>query len=207
MMGRNHLIAGSALAAAGMSLLHRATQLPRQDWTWTQVPGSLVSVVATGAGAVWDWMMPHGMVWWWVLVGAGLFWIGTYLPDVDSKSSKLGRHLPIHRMGPHHGFTHTDWMLGLLLLAAVPAPTRILVFVWLGAAIHCELDAFSMAGRVRFYPVQPHKVIALPRGGGDCVVLKRPRRFVYRVGRPSETVALWIALGVSAAGLALAWLP
>lgn len=201
MMGRNHLVAGTAVGVGAMALLHRGTELEGYTgWDWSDLPGTLLGLIGSGADWAWSAMMPHGPVFWWIAAGLVLLWIGLLFPDIDSKNSMLGRYLPVHAWGPHHGFTHTDWLLWILFVMAIPEPTRLLIFLWLGALIHDEQDGFSTAGRVRFYPLQRHKIIYLGRGI-PCVAVIRTRPIRYKVGKPSETVALIICLVLGGLGV------
>lgn len=93
----------------------------------------------------------------------------------------------------------------LLLIGLLPA-TRLVIFLWLGAALHCELDGWSTGGRARFWPLGRYKVISVGarggRGGQPCVVLRNPRKPSYRTGQTGETVALLLCVGL---GGALGW--
>ncbi|KIA72701.1 hypothetical protein ANMWB30_24690 [Arthrobacter sp. MWB30] len=214
MMGRNHLITGTAIAAAAVSwmvelsdgnsgaahfldaglasLLHTVpgwlggvgVAAPTPEWT--------VSPVSRLATMVLDWLVPVELISVWgvvyVAAAGALFFVGSLLPDIDSKTSIVGRHL--HMPGPHHGITHTDWFLAALFLASFPEQTRALVWLWFGALLHCWMDGLSRAGRVRFYPFGRYRTIALPRGGGDCVVTAGTHQGLYRVGHSSELVLL-----------------
>lgn len=106
----------------------------------------------------------------------GLFLLGTVLPDIDQK-------LRIR----HRGWTHTDFfVIALLLLGMIPI-LRLVTIMAFGVMTHLFLDGRSRAGRVRFYPIQKHRVITYP-DGTRCVV--RPHRYNrgYTVGDRSETV-------------------
>lgn len=224
MMGRNHLIAGSATAAAAVfwvAELSDAGSGPARfldgkisgllhiwpGWLGgfadaSASPQWAVQPVSSLAGALGGWMVPVDPVSPWgvlyLLLAAVLFGIGSLLPDIDSKRSLLGRH--IHVPGPHHGITHTDWFLTGLLLLSFPEFTRVLVWLWLGAVLHCWMDGLSRAGRVRFYPLGRHKTISLPNGGGACVVTAGRRQGLYRVGQASETIVLAGILALCTAG-------
>lgn len=217
MMGRNHLLAGSALAAAGS--------------LWVQVladrssgPGRTLAMMtswlpwdsARVLTFVKDWFFPVEWVgppgWAMAACSIALFWIGSLLPDIDSRSSLLGRH--VRFPGPHHGVMHTDWGPGLILLASVVPELRLLSWLWLGAWIHCELDGLSRAGRVRWYPFSKYRITDLSGGRGGssaravpCVVPAGYRRGLYRVGRRSERVVLGVVLaGCAVAGSVAAYL-
>lgn len=229
MMGRNHLIVGTAIATG---LVAWATELRDPESAVTRVldaktswlihlwPGWLGGVgaaqapewaahpVSTVAELTGTWFAPVELHSVWGVVYAVtalvLFLVGNLLPDIDSKDSKLGQlfHIP----GPHHGITHTDWFLAALLLVSIPGPTRVLIWLWLGALLHCLLDGLSAAGRVRFYPFARHKLISLPHGGGVCVMATGKRVVLYRVGELSEMVFLVAALSLSLASAFWVWM-
>lgn len=205
-MGHNHLVSAVALGAGTTALLWRATSLPTGAEDPHPLP--LGGWVGDGARAVWGWLFPLDLSaplgWGYVALAAGLFLVGSLLPDVDSPKSLLGRRLG-HWTGPHRGLPHTDWALWALFAVALIPGMRLVAFVWLGALLHCELDGWSTGGRVRFWPLTAHKVITLP-GGSPCVVRRRPRRPSYRVGGPSEVVAVLFCAGLGTAAAATALL-
>lgn len=201
-MGRSHLVAHTALGAGALMALHRLASIEPQ--AGREGAEALLDRAAgwVGAGAswAWDWLLPHGGAWWWAVPALALFWLGSLLPDVDNPRSILGRRVGEVVPGPHRGITHTDWVLLVLLVASVPEPTRLVAFVWLGAWLHCELDAWSTAGRARFWPLGRWKLVTLGAGPGarPGVAVQRPRRPSYRVGQPSELVALGLCVALGA---------
>lgn len=230
MMGRNHLIAGTAIAVAAVSWVKElrdpvsgAAQLLDGKLSWllhlwpgwlggfggpdstTASPEWAVLPVSGLAADLSAWAVPVELASVWgamyALLAVALFWVGSLLPDIDSKDSLLGRHLYIP--GPHHGITHTDWFLGVLLLISLPGFTRVLIWLWLGAVVHCWMDGLSSSGRARFYPFGRHKTVSLPNGGGACVMAGGKRLILYSVGEMSETVVLAGILGLSAASVLL----
>lgn len=219
MMGKNHLIVGTAAAVAGVSwinVLADGTSSPAQfldgllSWVlrlWPSwlggfgdtVPAWAQHPISVGASWLVQWVMPEQL--WslggvlYLILAVVLFWVGSLLPDIDSKSSLLGRHL--HVPGPHHGFTHTNWFLAILLLFALPGFTRVLFWLFLGALLHCLVDGMSKAGRVGFYPLSKHKIIAFP-DGTPCVVTVGNRISLYKVGGISELVVLVVSVALCA---------
>ncbi len=211
MMGRNHIVAGIGLAAVGAAGLKAGEGLTdAKVASLAGLPPRLVERAERGLGlvgdlCVWaqDWLVPveggAGLAFYFA-AAAALFVLGTLLPDIDSSSSILGRRLRVP-LGPHRGITHTDWFLVLLLLAALPEPTRVLAFLWLGAVTHCALDGWSTAGRARFWPLGRYRSVSLP-DGGLCIVRQSPRALHYRTGGAGEYVLAWaIAAGGFAAVL------
>lgn len=166
-------------------------------------PGWAALPVSSLAERLGSWVLPVDLFSAWGAVYAflavGMFWFGSVLPDIDSKGSILGRMIRVP--GPHHGITHTDWFLGLLFLASLPGFTRVLFWLWLGAALHCWMDGLSQSGRVRFYPLGRYTIKSLPNGGGAFVVASGNRLRLYQVGDLSETVALLGILGLNAASV------
>lgn len=79
-------------------------------------------------------------------VSAGLV-VGSLLPDIDTKSSLLGRHVPIlPKLLKHRGFTHS---LILPLVLFLFDPTRALS---VGMLAHLLLDAFNPDGIPILWP-------------------------------------------------------
>lgn len=194
MMARSHLLAGSALVVAASSTVLMLGDAGRRipgaldDLTWS-LTGSDVAV-SSWFSALGHWAWPGdtssapGLL---MMVAAPLlFWLGCLLPDIDSSTSKLGRHVPTP--GPHHGISHTDFVVWALLLVSMLEPTRVLLWLTLGYWSHLELDGLSRAGRVRFYPLTKYRVVDLP--GGERLVVRPRWRGLYRVGKPSETRVL-----------------
>lgn len=223
MMGRSHLAVSAGVVAAGAAWLGvlgdplsgPASALDRwvgdaAHWAWSLVgaeaPWWLASApVSTAASAVRDWLFPvagqgAAAVAGYAAIALGLLWLGSLLPDVDSRTSILGRRLPLALPGPHRGLTHTDWALWALFAASVPSPTRALVFCWLGAWLHCEIDGLSRAGRARFYPLGAHRTISLA-DGERCVVRAGRHVGLYRSGQPAERAVLGGVLALCAGGL------
>lgn len=206
MMGRSHLLVHSALAVGGLALLDAVATsgVEGSPAVVAHPAGFLVEWVAVAARWSWDQLFPHQLVWWWLVPAALLFWLGSLLPDIDNQRSLLGKRVSIP-LGPHRGITHSDWVLWGLFAASVLPQTRILVFLWLGALLHAELDGWSTAGRVRFWPLTAHKVVNVGSPPQPCVVRHRPRRFSYRTGGPSELVAVLLGVGLAVAMGAAAW--
>lgn len=109
----------------------------------------------------------------------GLFWLGSLLPDIDSKKSILGRflHLPVK----HRGVTHSVWALSILsILTLVCNP---LFWLTLGYFLHILLDSVSSGGICWFYPLQKYREYP-----GGAQVAPGHRVKLYRTGETSELV-------------------
>lgn len=199
MMGRSHLIGGSAIAAASLSAVYALSQ--------DVLPDSL-SAVSVWSQALLDWLVPvQGAVSLsvYLVISCLLFWLGCLLPDIDSKTSMIGRLFPGFP-GPHRGVMNTYWVVALLVLCALPEPVRAAVFLAFGYWTHIELDGLSRAGSVRFYPLSRHKIIR--QGSGEsaqrCVVVHGYKRG-YRSGKTSEYVALSVVVLCCTAITVLSW--
>lgn len=220
MMGRHHVAAGLALSATATVWVHRwstgadhaADAIDQALWHgWVTIKQAMAMLgtppeatagasgffvdgaFSSAIGALWSYAVPMGLggafALPYLLLAVLFVGVGSLLPDLDSKPSLLGRHL--HLKGPHHGFTHTDWLLWILLMASIPFFTRALLWVWLGALTHDLLDGVSQAGRVPFYPLGRWRSIDLP-DGSRCVVPDRPHRG-YVLGS-AEEVAITVTL-------------
>lgn len=216
MMGRNHLVFNVAVVTAVSSWV---VVLSDPDRVPTATADGWISSSSSKLFGVFDASAPSwltggpindAVVWLreWVfptqdtafvsilalLLAVLLLSIGTLLPDIDSKSSLLGRF--VHVSGPHRGFTHTDWVLITVFAVSLWGPTRLLFWLWLGMALHCSLDGLSTAGRVRFYPLGKYKLIPLS-GGTFCVVRDGRHGALYRVGGTGEYVILVVTVALS----------
>lgn len=221
MMGRNHLVVGTALGAALVVWTkaladpdHGATAFLQEG---IEAAGEAPVMALLAETVPWSvrlsepfswlvsWAVPlvDGSMWLlpWSVAALCLFWLGSLLPDVDSAKSILGRHFPKGTFGPHRGFTHTDWLLVALLLVSLPGPMRILFWLFLGTALHDWLDGLGRAGRARFYPLGSGTKVVELSGGERCVVVTS-HRGLYRSGRRSETIVAAVLLVLS--GLAVA---
>ena len=226
MMGRSHLAVNGAVAVVGITWLGilrdpgrvpartldgwvhgsaaRATGLLGRD-----VPAwASDHAVSDLAQRAWDWLWP---VWGssvlivaaYVVGAVALLWLGSLLPDADSRMSALGRRLPFRMPGPHRGLLHTDWFLIALFAVSVVPFARLVFWVWLGAWLHCELDGMSTAGRVRFYPMTKYRVLPFPNGE---LCIGRVGRHVglYRAGSVGEWALLVGLLGACGTALSAA---
>ena len=81
--------------------------------------------------------------------------IATYIPDIDSKHSKIGHHFflrPLQWFARHRGFVHSFTFLILVTLGfALFLPFIALAF-FLGYCSHLIADSFTIEGIRPFYP-------------------------------------------------------
>lgn len=95
-------------------------------------------------------------------------WLGSQLPDIDIKSSKIGRWTkPISSMIAHfghRGFTHSLWFLVLIYLLCMYILPKFLGItsltanyalegITIGVALHILEDSFSKAGVIWLFPL------------------------------------------------------
>lgn len=190
MMARNHILGGTAMLVGGVSLAYAGASWA-DEWLGSISPGWL----GQAGDAVEGWL--RSSLW----LGLPLFWLGCLLPDIDSKSSKLGRL--VHVPGPHRGLTHTNWVLLLLGVGAWFDPTGVVWWLLLGVVTHLVIDGWSKAGRVGFYPLGRYKIITFA-DGTPCVVTAKYRQGLYKSGKPSELIVLGCLLAVTVGLAALA---
>lgn len=225
MMGKNHLITGAAATTAMVSLV--VTMGNRENYTVRNADGLIGAVtrwwgieqaeMLTRLGeSVAHWIMPFGTAETpvgslYLLTGVVLSMLGSLGPDIDSRSSWVGRRWPgriwrflMPRNTPHRGWSHSIWLQLLLLLAALPEPGRVMLFFWFGWSTHCLMDSLSKAGRVMLYPLGRYRVVTLS-GGTRCVVQAKSRRGLYKTGHRSETTVAWVVVFIYALLTALIW--
>ena len=79
----------------------------------------------------------------------------TYLPDIDTASSKLGRKKifrPLQVFAKHRGFFHSfSFLILITLFFAIFIPVIALGF-FVGYASHLLADSFTFEGIMPFYP-------------------------------------------------------
>lgn len=102
----------------------------------------------------------------WIFVLAVL--VGTYLPDIDSRYSKLG-HRKIARLlqvfTKHRGMIHSfTFLLTLCIFLIIIFPRAVFGF-FLGYALHLFVDSFTKDGITPFYPWKKKSSGKIKSGG------------------------------------------
>lgn len=176
MMGRHHaglsLMSGVAATTSGLLVnvggldLGVINEMVR-SWAVPDTPDGFLS-----------WAMFIG----WIVVATGCLIVGGYLPDIDSKSSTLGRyvHVPLR----HRGWTHSNWFVLAIFALSLFDPTHLSPWLMLGVISHDLSDELSQAGRVHWYPFTSYKVIT--RSNHEIVVKPRWRGF-YQTSSSSSS--------------------
>ena len=94
--------------------------------------------------------------------------LSTYIPDIDSKHSKIGHHFflrPIQWFAKHRGFVHSFTFLILVTLGfALFFPIISLAF-FVGYGSHLIADSFTVEGIKPFYPFKKSTSGSIRTGG------------------------------------------
>lgn len=180
MMGKQHMIVNSAVVTTGCVLCHSAlssVNCLQQDVAVTIsqyfYPSSVTGFVC--------------VLWSILLFAAMLF--GSLLPDIDSKTSMLGKYIyiPVE----HRTWTHTIWAVGILfMLGRVHA---VFGAICVGYFLHLLVDSISAAGICWFYPFQTYR-----RYNNGAFVAKNHKVKLYYAGKLSEKVLVVLILVVCA---------
>ncbi len=81
--------------------------------------------------------------------------LATYIPDIDSKHSKIGHHFfmrPFQWIAKHRGFVHSFTFLILITFAFVLFVPFLALAFFLGYCSHLIADSFTIEGIKPFYP-------------------------------------------------------
>lgn len=108
---------------------------------------------------------------------------GTLLPDIDKKTSMLGRY--VHISVKHSTWTHTAW--ALFILFGLSFVSSIFGAMFVGYGLHLLMDSVSWAGICWFYPIQQYRYY--PNG---AFVAKNHKCKLYQAGAKSEIVFMWM---------------
>lgn len=167
MMGKNHVAVNAAVLTA--SLVCAASQLSRggEAFVAFMIPQSQPVSGAIG------FLQTCGFL----LTCFFCFWIGSLLPDIDSKDSMLGRyvHLPLK----HRTWMHSIWPCVPLFFFSL----RWVQVRWLfaGYLLHIAGDSLSAAGICFLYPFKKYKEYA-----SGAFVCPGHRLKLYRTSDGSE---------------------
>lgn len=170
MMGRTHVstttFTGSALLYGLYTTSQSVTVNPQLNLYATQ----LIDYI----GVPFDKMGYIKFIIWMTLCLLALAF-GALLPDVDSKSSILGRYVPwVQDTIGHRTFTHTIWMMAVLFGLAYYFNQFLLWMVVIGYLLHVLQDSFSKQGIQWLWPIK--------------ISRKNFNLRFYRVGGTLETV-------------------
>lgn len=179
MTGRHHLQSGAATGAALFAtgiLLMRCT-----DWG-----GNIIDTI-------WAYLSDLNN---WIVVGIGivLFFLGLVLPDIDSKTSIIGRY--VHLPFKHRTWTHSLWPV--IAFAVGSLWVRPLMWLAIGYLVHLFWDSISRSGVCWFYPMPGY--IEYSSG---AKVKKGHWLKLYSNGSVEEISLVWISFAI-AAGLVIA---
>ena len=136
-----------------------------------------------------------------LVLGMGLFMLGALLPDADTGSSVVGRHVRLP--GRHRTWTHSVWVVALLCLGGWYL-FRPLLWLGLGWLVHLLMDSVSRAGICWLWPLTD-----CIRYGNGAFVARNHRVKLYRTGRGSRSelavLVVWSALCLVAGVFVVLW--
>lgn len=176
MMGKNHVVVNTALTIAGTSCC-AALAMSSYD-ALSRMNKVFLSV---GYPEVLSLNLDHGFLGSfpiYLLVAFFMLWLGSLMPDIDSKDSLFGRYL--HLPFQHRTWTHSIWALILPSIGAFYVP--VLRFFVIGYILHIALDGVSQAGVCFWYPFKKYR--KYPNG---AFVARGHFIKLYRAGDKSET--------------------
>lgn len=176
MMGKRHVIVNSAIVTSMYFFCEYARNCQFQSVIPPTIPNQLHQYFY---GTMSDSVLQ--LPWTVVLFVSMLF--GTLLPDIDKKTSMLGRyvHIPVK----HRTWTHTAW--ALFILFGLGLLSSIFGAMFVGYGLHLLIDSVSWAGICWFYPIQQYRYY--PNG---AFVAKNHKCKLYHAGEKSELVFMWL---------------
>lgn len=185
MMGKSHIVVNTC------SLIILESGLLLTQYAYHGVGSELLK---NGATIVSRFVFPKPIFSMYMLLCLLLFYLGTLLPDIDSKNSLLGRfiYLPVK----HKTWTHTIYGPFLIFVGSV----WYLMLFWLGLGyiLHLFWDSLSYCGVCFFYPFSKY------REYNSGAKVKVNHKFkIYRTGKTSEYVV--VAVLVTLTGVLLVW--
>lgn len=83
--------------------------------------------------------------------------LATYIPDIDSKKSKIGNHWylrPFQWIARHRGFVHSFSFLFLMAFVFVLFVPFLALPFFLGYSSHLVADSFTVRGIKPFFPLR-----------------------------------------------------
>lgn len=121
-------------------------------------------------------------IWWTIAVV--LFYLGTLLPDCDSKKSIIGRiiYIPVE----HRTWTHTIWIPLCIFICSIWLP--ILFYFGAGYLLHLLWDNLSVGGVCFLYPINGYKHY----GNTGAKVKQGHWLKLYRTGKVSEGIVVGV---------------
>ncbi len=147
MLGKNHVKVGCAATVAGISFIGSNLD--------SSVFGSICrEIIYHGFPNRLEYrarsMSTSSFVFW--CIGIVLFvLLGSYLPDIDSPTSKIGRRVPIHLFIKHRTWFHTIWPCVLITILSFYHP--ILWWLAVGYFLHLLVDSVSASGLQWINPI------------------------------------------------------
>ena len=179
MLGKSHACINVSATVAGVSLLGI---MPQQSLFLNSVYDYFIptcirtldnNFLSISAGLIWFMMMLFFVV------------VGSLLPDIDNRSSILGRYfyLPIG----HRTWTHSIWAVILFVFLSKYHP--FLGCICIGYVLHLLEDSVSAAGICFLYPFKKY----ISYGNGAFVAPNHKYKFYY-VGKSSETRCMYIVI-------------
>lgn len=140
-----------------------------------------------------DFLVPHTestvfLCLWWT-VAAFLFYLGSLLPDCDTKKSIIGRklYIPVE----HRTWTHTLWFPLSIFAVSLFAP--VLFYLSAGYILHLFWDNLSVGGVCFLYPLSKYRHY----GNNGAKMKKHHVIKLYRTGKVSEGVVIGILIAIT----------
>lgn len=189
MQGRSHVVVNVFVASASViglcSLSESLTGISRlSEYTNTIIAGLVpkpLSFYNISVPYPWDVFSA------WFICYLSLI-IGSLLPDIDSRSSALGKvfHLRLR----HRTWTHSIW--ALILLFVMCFGNVYARWLFFGYFLHILCDSFSSAGVCLLYPLTKYR-----KYSNGAFVAKGYHLKLYRTNKFSEGVFVGVTVAVS----------
>lgn len=174
MLGRSHLLCNIAVAGTFASCASVIIHIADKN----EIAGALAPAIS----CISEWLLAGEPVYsLWTLLSIALFLFGTLLPDIDSRSSALGRfvYLPIE----HRTWTHAIYAPVVFCLIGIFV--RPIFWLGMGYFLHLWFDSISTCGICWLYPYPGYV------GFDSGARIKRGHWVkLYRTKSASETVII-----------------